>query len=62
MGGGVNSTTYDRIGSGIRCPLFERVDAVLSRSVLFDEKLTNRLRMHPLAEPCGGDRMERDVF
>lgn len=59
---GRDSRTYDRIGAGIRRPFVECVDAVVSRGVLFDEQLTDRLRVHPLAEPCGGNRMERDVF
>ena len=59
---GRDGRTYDCIGACIRCPFVERVDAVVSRSVLFDEQLANRLRVHPLAEPCGGNRMERDVF
>ena len=54
--------TYDRIGAGICCPFIECVDAVVSRGVLLDEQLTDRLRMHPLAEPCGGNCMERDVY
>ena len=59
---GIRGETYDRIGAGIRRPFVERVDTVASRNVLFDKLFANRLRVHPLAEPCGGNRMERDVF
>jgi hypothetical protein len=62
MRGGKDSGTYDRIGASIGCPFIERVDVVVSRNVLLDELVINRLRMHPLAKPCGGNRMERDVF
>jgi hypothetical protein len=58
---GEGGVTYDRVGTGIRGPLVERVHAVFAWSVLVDEMLANRLRVHPLAEPCRGDRMERDV-
>ena len=54
--------TYDRIGASIGCPFVECVDALGSRNVLVDEQVINRLRMHPLAKPCGSNRMERDVF
>lgn len=54
--------TYDRIGAGIRRPFVERVHAVVSRNVLLDELFADRFRVHPLAEPCGGNRMECDVF
>jgi hypothetical protein len=61
-GRGEYSRTYDRIGASIGCPFVECVDAVVSRNVLLDEQVINRLRMHPLAKPCGSNRMERDVF
>ena len=54
--------TYDRIGTGVRCPFVERVDTVGSWNVLLDELLVNLLGVHPLAEPSGGNRMERDIF
>ena len=59
---GSDSRTYDRIGASIGCPFVECVDAVVSRNVLLDQQVIDRLRMHPLAKPCGGNRMERDVF
>ena len=54
--------THDRIGAGIGCPFVECVDAVVSRNILLDEQVIYRLRMHPLAKPCGSNRMERDIF
>ena len=59
---GTREDTYDRIGAGIRRPFVERVDTIVSRNVLLDELFANRLRVHPLAEPCGGNRMECDIF
>jgi hypothetical protein len=59
---GEYSTTYDRIGASICCPFVECVDVVVSRNVLLDKLVINRLRMHPLAKPCCSNRMERDVF
>ena len=56
------SRTYDRVGATIGCPFIECVDALGSRNVLLDEQVINRLRMHPLAKPCGSNRMEGDVF
>jgi hypothetical protein len=60
--GSESSGTYDRIGTGVCCPFVERVNTVVSWNVLLDELLVNRLGMHPLAKPSGGNRMERDVF
>jgi hypothetical protein len=60
--GGEDDGAYDRIRAGIRGPFVECLDPIVSRNVLLDELLANRLRVHPLAEPGGGDGMERDVF
>ena len=60
--GSEDSGTYDRIGTGVCCPFVECVNTVVSWNVLLDELLVNRLGVHPLAEPSGGNRMERDVF
>jgi hypothetical protein len=56
-----DGATYDCVGAGIRGPFVKRVHAVLAGGVLVDEVLANRLSVHPLAEPCRGERMERDV-
>ena len=60
--GGGRRVAYDCIGTGVCGPFVERIHAVFSRSVLIDEVLINRLRVHPFAEPCGGECMERDIY
>jgi hypothetical protein len=57
-----NNETYDRIGASVRRLFVECVEAAVTRNVLLDQVLINRLGMYLLAEPCGGDRMESDAF
>ena len=52
---------HDGVGPGVSSPLVERVHAVHSWGVFLDEELADRLCVHPLAEPGGGDGVESDV-
>jgi hypothetical protein len=57
-----NNETHDCIGAGVCRPFVECIDTVITRNVLLDELIVNRLGVYPVAEPRGGNRLESNVF